>query len=58
MNALINDITDSNVIIETLKREFPELQAVYLFGSYGTPDEKECSDVDIAFWRYQCRKLQ
>ena len=35
-------------IVSILKRYFPELQAVYLFGSHGTEYEYPGSDVDIA----------
>ena len=31
-----------------ITRFFPEVQAVYLFGSYGTEDERPESDVDLA----------
>ena len=36
------------VIVRTLLEHYPAVQAVYLFGSYGTPDEWPDSDVDIA----------
>lgn len=35
------------IIHETLAH-FPSVQGIYLFGSYGTPDEWPDSDVDIA----------
>ncbi len=35
-------------IIETILKYYPETQAVYLFGTYGTADERADSDVDIA----------
>ena len=35
-------------ITETVLKHFPEVQAVYLFGTYGTTDERTDSDVDIA----------
>jgi len=35
-------------IINILIRRYPELQAIYLFGSYGTEYERSDSDVDIA----------
>jgi predicted nucleotidyltransferase len=35
-------------VIEILVRAFPDVQAVYLFGSSGTADETVSSDVDIA----------
>jgi uncharacterized protein len=39
---------DQNVIIETVLKHYPDVQAIYLFGSYGTEDEWPDSDVDIA----------
>lgn len=35
-------------IVQTILIHFPQVQAVYLFGSYGTEDERPSSDVDIA----------
>ena len=35
-------------LIERLRAETPGLLAVYRFGSWGTPDERADSDVDIA----------
>ena len=35
-------------IVQTILRRYPETQAVYLFGSWGTGDEWAHSDVDIA----------
>lgn len=35
-------------IVTILKRNFPDLQAVYLFGSHGTEYEHPDGDVDIA----------
>lgn len=35
-------------IIKTIIKHFSEVQAIYLFGSYETPDERLESDVDIA----------
>lgn len=34
--------------IRIITRHLPETQAVYLFGSYGTEDERSDSDVDFA----------
>lgn len=34
--------------IPIIFRYFPEVQAVYLFGSFGTKDERTRSDVDLA----------
>jgi uncharacterized protein len=36
------------LIIQTILASYPETQAIYLFGSYGTEDEWPDSDVDIA----------
>jgi uncharacterized protein len=35
-------------IIRTVLKHYPEVQAIYLFGSYGTEQEWPESDVDIA----------
>ena len=35
-------------IVQTIVIHYPKVQAVYLFGSYGTADERPSSDVDIA----------
>lgn len=35
-------------IIKTVQSFFPEAQAIYLFGTHGTPDEQRESDLDIA----------
>ena len=35
-------------IVQTILTHTPQVQAVYLFGSYGTADERPTSDVDIA----------
>ncbi len=35
-------------IIHTVLAHYPTTQAIYLFGTYGTPDEWPDSDVDIA----------
>ena len=37
-----------NAIIQTVLRHYPDTQAIYLFGSYGTENEWPDSDVDIA----------
>ena len=38
----------SRRIIKAILQRYPTAQAIYLFGSYGTPDEWADSDVDIA----------
>ena len=35
-------------ITETVLKFFPEVEAIYIFGTYGTGDERTDSDVDIA----------
>ncbi len=37
-----------SAIIRTVLAHYPDVQAIYLFGSYGTEDEWPDSDVDIA----------
>jgi predicted nucleotidyltransferase len=39
---------EQRYIINTLLAHYPETQAIYLFGSYQTADERPDSDVDIA----------
>jgi len=35
-------------LVDSLSRHYPDLQAVYVFGTYGTEDERPESDVDVA----------
>lgn len=35
-------------IIDTVQKHYPDVQAIYLFGSYGTEEEWPQSDADIA----------
>ena len=37
-----------NTLIDTVLKHYPEVQAIYLFGSYGAENEWPDSDVDIA----------
>jgi len=39
---------NSSKIIRAILNHHPEIQAIFLFGSYGTEDERPESDVDIA----------
>jgi predicted nucleotidyltransferase len=39
---------EPGAIIPTVLRHYPDTQAIYLFGSYGTDNEWPDSDVDIA----------
>jgi uncharacterized protein len=41
-------MADLSPIIKTILAHHPTVQAVYLFGSYGTADERPESDADIA----------
>lgn len=40
--------TDNATLIAALLEVYPDVQAIYLFGSYGTEDEWPNSDIDIA----------
>jgi len=40
---------DKQIIIDTLKDELPELQALYLFGSHNDGTATKKSDIDIAY---------
>ncbi len=35
-------------ITDVILKHYPDIQGVYLFGSYGTEDERPDSDVDVA----------
>lgn len=35
-------------IVKTILNFYPDVEAIYLFGTYGTADESQGSDVDIA----------
>ena len=41
-------MNEPDEIVQTVLRQYPDTQAIYLFGSYGTEDEWPDSDVDIA----------
>jgi predicted nucleotidyltransferase len=41
-------MTDQEKIIQTVLDHYPDTQAIYLFGSWGTEDEWPSSDVDMA----------
>lgn len=41
-------MTQQKQIIKTVLEHYPEIQAIYLFGTYGTDDQWTDSDVDIA----------
>jgi predicted nucleotidyltransferase len=38
----------NNAIVKAVLTFYPDVEAIYLFGSYGTQDERPDSDVDIA----------
>lgn len=44
----MNTGDERNLIIGTVLKHYPDVQAIYLFGSYGTADEWPDSDLDIA----------
>jgi len=49
MSAQGDDLaTNSDAIIAAVLEAYPGVQAIYLFGSYGTEDEWPNSDIDIA----------
>jgi uncharacterized protein len=39
---------NGETIVKTVLRFYPGVEAIYLFGSYLTPDQQQDSDVDIA----------
>lgn len=41
-------MSERDEIIQTVLKHYPDTQAIYLFGSYGTGDEWTDSDMDIA----------
>jgi predicted nucleotidyltransferase len=41
-------VKQANAVIEAVKRHYPGVQAVYLFGGHGAGDERPDSDVDLA----------
>lgn len=41
-------MNEYDLIVRIVLEHYPEVQAIYLFGTYGTPDEWPDSDVDIA----------
>lgn len=47
-NGKIDEMNETDKIIGAVRKHYPELQAVYLFGSYGTAEARADSDVDIA----------
>ncbi|PHS36779.1 MAG: nucleotidyltransferase [Sulfurovum sp.] len=42
-------ISQKEIIIDMLKKEIPELQALYIFGSYADGTATSSSDIDIAY---------
>ncbi|MGH8610590.1 MAG: type VII toxin-antitoxin system MntA family adenylyltransferase antitoxin [Gammaproteobacteria bacterium] len=44
----VNGVSEQDATIQTVLSHYPDTQAIYLFGSYGTTDEWPDSDVDIA----------
>jgi uncharacterized protein len=41
-------VGEINAIVDVVRRYYPDAQAVYLFGTYGTEDQRPDSDVDLA----------
>jgi predicted nucleotidyltransferase len=41
-------MNETDVIVRSILEHYPTVQAIYLFGTYGTADEWPDSDVDIA----------
>jgi len=41
-------MTEYDVIVRSILAHYPVTQAIYLFGTYGTADERPDSDVDVA----------
>ena len=39
---------NGETIVKTVLHFYPEVEAIYLFGSYLTPDQQQDSDVDLA----------
>lgn len=49
MAASVKDIaTSTDLLVGVIRAAFPDVQAIYLFGSWGTADEWPDSDIDIA----------
>ena len=44
----MNAVNEQNAIIRSVLKHYPDVQAIYLFGTYQTADEWPDSDVDIA----------
>ena len=41
-------MTATNQIVDAILRQYPQTQAIYLFGTYGTNDQRPSSDLDVA----------
>lgn len=41
-------MSDSETLIQIVLEHYPDTQAIYMFGTHGTEDEWEDSDVDLA----------
>ncbi len=41
-------MSETDKIVATISKYYPDVQAVYLFGSYGTDDYRPGSDLDVA----------
>lgn len=47
-DEMTDTTTTNSRAVELVRQHFPSVQAVYLFGTYGTDDERPTSDVDMA----------
>jgi len=41
-------VKDEQLLVQTCLEYYPTIQAIYVFGSWGTEDERADSDVDVA----------
>lgn len=48
MRGEITGMDPLDAIVKTIRQDYPDVQAIYLFGSWGTENEWPSSDVDIA----------
>ena len=42
------NIDNEHQVVELLKTLFPQIQAIYLFGSFATNEQRQDSDIDLA----------
>lgn len=46
--SVVTDMENDETIVRTVLAAFPDVWAIYRFGSSGTPDEHAGSDIDVA----------